>query len=107
MFLPFFTGICIAARSPERMIAYKTFFAFTGLLLFLMAHNYFIANLPNRFKIMNSGFIASDYICKYLYFGNILSNILAILPLLLLTVSQQMRHPPGRNLPNIQDVFRM
>ena len=71
MLLPLITGTCIATPSPE--ISYKTCFALnlrlaiTGLLLFF-GGPYFIANLklPNRFKIMNPSFVASDYICKFI-----------------------------------------
>ena len=113
----FFTrnGFALFLLAPllQRLHIEKTFFALnvrlaiTGLLLFF-GGPYFIANLPNRFKIMNPGIIASGFLfCKFLYFGNILSKCLATLALFPLTVSQRMRHPLADIFLILKIFFRM
>ena len=44
-----------------------TLSAFSNDWSFAVGGPYFIANLPNRFKIMNPSFMASDYVCKFLF----------------------------------------
>ena len=113
MLLPFFTGTFIATPSPEKKIAYKTFFvlkerlAIIGRLLF--SGPYLIANLSDGLKIMDPGFITYDDIGKLLFvlFWKHLKQLFGHFnPLPLLLVSQQMRHPSSRNLSDFQMLFQ-
>ena len=108
MLLPFFTGTFIATPSPEKKIAYKTFFvlkerlAIIGRLLCLVA---IIANLSDGLKIMDPGFITCDDIGKLLFviFWKHLKQLFGHFnPLPLWLVSQQMWHPSSRNLSDFQ-----
>ena len=109
--LPVFTGTCIATPLPVKKITYKTCLFLSNYWSFAVLGGpyfffffFFFANLPNRFNKINTRFIASDYICKCLYW-KLEQSFGYINSLLLLTINQQMRHPPGGNLPNIQDIL--
>ena len=71
MLLPFFTGTFIAAPSPEKKIAYKTFCTqrtFGNYWAFaVFSGPDFIANLSDGLKIMDPGFITCDDIGKLLF----------------------------------------
>ena len=72
MLLPFFTGTFIATPSPEKKIAYKTFFVLKRTFGNYWAFAVFsgpdlIANLSDGLKIMDPGFITCDDIGKLLF----------------------------------------
>lgn len=110
MLLPFFTGTFIATPSPEKKIAYKTFFVLKERLANYWAFAVFsgpdlIANLSDGLKIMDLGFITCDDIGKLLFviFWKHLKQLFGHFnPLPLLLVSQQMWHPSSRNLSDFQ-----
>ena len=110
MLLPFFTGTFIATPSPEKKIAYKTFFVLKECFGNYWAFAVFsgpdlIANLSNGLKIMDPGFITCDEIGKLLFviFWKHLKQLFGHFnPLPLLLVSQQMWHPSSRNLSDFQ-----
>ena len=96
MLLRFFIGTFIATPSPEKKIAYKTFFvlkerlAIIWRLLCLVA---LIANLSDGLKLMDPGFITCDDIGKLLFviFWKHLKQLFGHFnPLPLLLISQQM-----------------
>ena len=110
MLLPFFTGTFIATPSPEKKIAYKTFFVLKRTFGNYWASALFsgpdlIANLSDGLKIMDPGFITCDDIGKLLFviFWKHLKQLFGHFnPLPLLLVSQQMWHPSSRNLSAFQ-----
>jgi hypothetical protein len=107
--LPFFIGTFIANPSPEKKIAYQTFFALKdrlaiiGRLLFLVAH--IAANFSHGLKIMYPGFITCDNIGKlfFVIFWKHLKQLFGNLnPLPLLLIGQQMWHESNKHLSNFQ-----
>ena len=110
MLLPFFTGTFIATPSPEKKIAYKTFFVLKERLAIIGRFAVFsgpdlIANLSDGLKIMDPGFITCDDIGKLLFviFWKHLKQLFGQFnPLPLLLVSQQMWHPSSRHLSDFQ-----
>ena len=110
MLLPFSTITYIATPSPEKKIAYRTFFALKDRL-----GNYwafagfscpeFITNLSDGLKIMDPNFITCGDIGKLLFviswkhFKQLFDHFNSLSVLL---ISQQMWHSPSKNLLDFQ-----